>query len=122
MDISIADTTATDTTASESLYWKFMLQKANFENVAVNLSMPLDSMDMGINIGSAVLTEGIVDLKKEAYSLQKFKISNSSAQYIIGEKQQTEGFNPSFISLAGLNIDLSSIYYCGNAVREYGEK
>ncbi|WP_287677811.1 translocation/assembly module TamB domain-containing protein [Bacteroides sp.] len=116
VDISIADTTATDTTASEPLYWKFMLQKANFENVAVNLSMPLDSMDMGINIGSAVLTEGIVDLKKEAYSLQKFKISNSSAQYIIGEKKQTEGFNPSFISLAGLNIDLSSIYYCGNAV------
>ena len=106
VDISIADTTATDTTASEPLYWKFMLQKANFENVAVNLSMPLDSMDI----------EGIVDLKKEAYSLQKFKISNSSAQYIIGEKQQTEGFNPSFISLAGLNIDLSSIYYCGNAV------
>lgn len=117
MDICIADTAAADTTASEPLYWQFMLQKANLENVAINLSMPLDSMNMGVNIGSATLTEGLVNLRKEAYSIQKFRINNSSARYVSGGKQPAEGFDPSYIAIAGLNIGLDSIYYCGNEIK-----
>lgn len=117
MDICIADTAAADTTASEPLYWQFMLQKANLENVAINLSMPLDSMNMGVNIGSATLSEGLVDLRKEAYSIQKFRINNSSARYLSGGKQPAEGFDPSYIAIAGLNIGLDSIYYCGNEIK-----
>lgn len=117
MDICIADTAAADTTAGEPLYWQFMLQKANLENVAINLNMPLDSMDMGVNIGSATLTEGLVDLRKEAYSIQKFRINNSSARYVSGGKQPAEGFDPSYIAIAGLNIGLDSIYYCGNEIK-----
>lgn len=117
MDICIADTAAADTTAGEPLYWQFMLQKANLENVAINLSMPLDSMNMGINIGSATLTEGLVDLRKEAYSIQKFRINNSSASYVSGNEKPAEGFDPSYIAIAGLNIGLDSIYYCGNEIK-----
>lgn len=117
MDICIADTAAADTTASEPLYWQFMLQKANLENVAINLSMPLDSMNMGVNIGSATLSEGLVDLRKEAYSIQKFRINNSSARYVSGGKQPAEGFDPSYIAIAGLNIGVDSIYYCGNEIK-----
>lgn len=117
MDICIADTAAADTTASEPLYWQFMLQKANLENVAINLSMPLDSINMGVNIGSATLSEGLVDLRKEAYSIQKFRINNSSARYVSGSKQPAEGFDPSYIAIAGLNIGLDSIYYCGNEIK-----
>ena len=117
MDICIADTAAADTTAGEPLYWQFMLQKANLENVAINLSMPLDSMNMGVNIGSATLTEGLVDLRKEAYSIQKFRINNSSASYVSGNEKTAEGFDPSYIAIAGLNIGLDSIYYCGNEIK-----
>lgn len=117
VDICIADTAAADTTAGEPLYWQFMLQKANLENVAINLSMPLDSMNMGVNIGSATLTEGLVDLRKEAYSIQKFRINNSSASYASGSEQPAEGFDPSHIAIAGLNIGLDSIYYCGNEIK-----
>ena len=117
MDICIADTAAADTTAGEPLYWQFMLQKANLENVAINLSMPLDSMNMGVNIGSATLTEGLVDLRKEAYSIHKFRINNSSASYVSGNEKPAEGFDPSYIAIAGLNIGLDSIYYCGNEIK-----
>ena len=117
MDICIADTAAADTTAGEPLYWQFMLQKANLENVAINLSMPLDSMNIGVNIGSATLMEGLVDLRKEAYSIHKFRINNSSARYVSGGKQPVEGFDPSYIAIAGLNIGLDSIYYCGNEIK-----
>lgn len=117
MDICIADTAAADTTAGEPLYWKFMLQKADLENVAINLSMPLDSMRMGVNIGSAALTEGLVDLRKEAYSIQKFRIRNSSAGYASGSGQPAEGFDPSHIAIEGLDIGLDSVYYCGNEIK-----
>lgn len=117
VDICIADTAAADTTAGEPLYWQFMLQKADLENVAINLSMPLDSMRMGVNIGSAALTEGLVDLRKEAYSIQKFRIRNSSAGYASGSGQPAEGFDPSHIAIEGLNIGLDSIYYCGNEIK-----
>lgn len=117
MDICIADTAAADTTAGEPLYWQFMLQKANLENVAINLSMPLDSMNMGVNIGSATLMEGLVDLRKEAYSIHKFRINNSSASYVSGNEKPAEGFDPSYIAIAGLNIGLDSIYYCGNEIK-----
>ena len=117
MDICIADTAAADTTADEPLYWQFMLQKANLENVAINLSMSLDSMNMGVNIGSATLMEGLVDLRKEAYSIHKFRINNSSASYVSGNEKPAEGFDPSYIAIAGLNIGLDSIYYCGNEIK-----
>ena len=117
VDICMADTAAADTTAGEPLYWQFMLHEAVLENVAINLSMPLDSMRMGVNIGSAALTEGLVDLRKEAYSIQKFRIRNSSARYASGSGQPAEGFDPSYIAIAGLNIGLDSIYYCGNEIR-----
>ena len=117
VDICMADTAAADTTAGEPLYWQFMLHEANLENVAINLSMPLDSMNMGVNIGSAALTEGLVDLRKEAYSVQGFRIRNSSVRYASGSGQPAEGFDPSYIAIAGLNIGLDSVYYCGNEIR-----
>ena len=117
VDICIADTAAADTAAGEPLYWQFMLHEAVLENVAINLSMPLDSMRMGVNIGSAALTEGLVDLRKEAYSIQKFRIRNSSVRYASGSGQPAEGFDPSYIAIAGLNIGLDSIYYCGNEIK-----
>lgn len=117
VDICITDTAAADTTAGEPLYWQFMLHEAVLENVAINLSMPLDSMNMGVNIGSAALTEGLVDLRKEAYSIHKFRINNSSAGYASGSGQPAEGFDPSHIAIAGLNIGLDSIYYCGNEIK-----
>lgn len=117
LDVSIADTTAADTTASEPLYWKIMLNKASMNNVAVNLSMPLDSIDLEVNLNSATLAGGIVDLRKEAYSLQSIHIKNSETKFASGNSSQEEGFNPSLISLFGVNIRLDSIYYCGDNIQ-----
>ena len=117
LNISIADTTATDTTTSAPLYWKIMLRKADIENVAVSMEMPLDSMNMGIDIKSALLEEGLIDLYKETYSLNKLSISSSAAQYIAVSQDTVEGFDPSHISMSGINIELDSVYYCGNTVK-----
>lgn len=119
LDVCLADTAATDTTASAPLYWKIMLQKAEIDNVAVQLEMPLDSMSMKLRLGSALLAGGMVDLNKEEYSLKTFSIGNSTAEYITGSADSivTEGFNPSNILLSDINIEVDSVYYCGNSIR-----
>ena len=81
LDVCIADTTAADTTASEPLYWKIMLQKALIDNVAVQLNMPLDSMNMNLKLNQALLAGGMIDLKKEEYSLKTLSVKNSAAEY-----------------------------------------
>lgn len=116
LDISIADTTAADTTASEPLYWKIMLEKANMDNVSVALSMPLDSMDAKLYLGKAALINGIVDLQKSAYSMQTFNVQNSKAEYNSGNSNPTAGLDPSHINLTDINIRLDSIYYQGNRI------
>lgn len=117
LDICLADTTAADTTAGEPLYWKIMLEKANIDNVAVHMEMPLDSMSIGVKLKSALLTEGTIDLHKEAYSLRKLSVSGSEAEYITGNTKPVEGSNPSFLSISGINIGMDSVYYCGNTIK-----
>lgn len=119
LDVCLADTAATDTTASEPLYWKIMLHKAEIDNVALRLKMPLDSMNMKLKLGSALLAGGIIDLHKEEYSIETFSIGNSAAEYttVSTDSIITEGFNPSRISLSGINVGVDSIYYCGNNIK-----
>ncbi len=117
LDICLADTTAADTTAGEPLYWKIMLEKANIDNVAVHMEMPLDSMNIGVKLKSALLTEGTIDLHKEAYSLRKLSVNGSEAEYITGNTKPVEGSGPSFLSISGINIGIDSVYYCGNTIK-----
>ena len=117
LDICLADTTAADTTAGEPLYWKIMLEKADIDNVAVHMEMPLDSMSIGVKLKSALLTEGTIDLHKEAYSLRKLSVNGSEAEYITGNTKPVEGFSPSFLSVSGINIGIDSVYYCGNTIK-----
>ena len=117
LDICLADTTAADTTAGEPLYWKIMLEKADIDNVAVHMEMPPDSMSVGVKLKSALLTEGTIDLHKEAYSLRKLSVNGSEAEYITGNTKPVEGFSPSFLSISGINIGIDSVYYCGNTIK-----
>lgn len=116
LNICLADTTAADTTASDPLYWKIMLEKANIDNVAINLDMPLDSMKSKVYLGKAFVEEGLVDLHKSAYSLKRLNISDSKAEYNSGNKKPVSGFDPSHINITDIAIRIDSIYYSGNRI------
>lgn len=116
LDICMADTTAADTTASEPLYWKILLGKADFDNVAIRLKMPLDSMETKLYLGKANIAEGLVDLHKSAYSLNTMNILNSKAEYNRGYTKPTQGFDPSHVNVTDINIRLDSIYFSGNKI------
>ena len=121
LDIVLADTSATDTTATDPLFWKIKLEKANFNNVSFNLSMPLDSLRMDLSLGEASVREGFVDLHKSSYSLDRIFIKEGKLGYMMSnqpaDSEKTAGFNPSNIQLNDIKIGMNSIYFEGDQLR-----
>lgn len=113
----LADTTAQDTTQSTPTYWKFKLEKIDLNNVNFQMDMPLDSINFGIRIKNVSLRNGFVDLHKEAYSADSFKLLESELFYNSGNGAPMEkGLDPSHIDLSEVNLQLDSLYYQGNNI------
>ena len=118
LSLTLADTTAADTTESGSVYWKIRLEDIALDNVSFRLMMPLDTLGMNFEIGKASLSDGLVDLHKEAYTVGKLQIHDSRVAYDSGNSPRMEsGLDPSHIFLTDINIDIDSIYYAGNDIR-----
>lgn len=118
LKMCLADTTAQDTTQSAPTYWKFKLEKIDLDNVSFQMDMPLDTMNFGIRIQSASLRNGFVDLHKEAYSANTFKLLDSQLFYNSGNSTPlAKGIDPSHIALSKVNLQLDSLYYQGNNIR-----
>lgn len=117
--LTLADTASVDTTeASEPLRWKIRLEDIRLDNVSFFLQMPLDTMDVGLEIGKASLRDGFVDLHKELYRASEFSLLKSKVTYNSGSRPQAEnGFDPSHVGLTDINVSLDSIYYAGNNIR-----
>ena len=115
--ICMADTTAADTTSSDTIPWKIKLEKIDFKDVSLALNMPLDSMHTTLTLGKAELRDGLVDLKKSSYYLDELTIKRGAMTYRTGRmKEAAKGFDPSFISLSNIEIDMDSVYYEGDLI------
>ena len=117
LDITLADTTAADTTSTDTIPWKIKIEKVNINNVKLSLSMPLDSLSMGISLGKAQLRDGLVNLHESSYFLQTLSIQEGGVSYISGNKlKPEEGFDPSYVSLSDVEIGMDSVFYGGNCI------
>ena len=117
LDICMADTTVADTTSADTIPWKIKIEKIDFKNVSLALSMPLDSVYTSLSLGKAELRDGLVDLKKTAYFLDKIDIEEGKVSYHTGSKKKpAKGFDPSFIQLSDIEIGMDSVYYEGDQI------
>ena len=96
-----------DTTASEPVYWKILLDKIELENVGFALKMPQDSLFLRTQLSDAQLKDGVVDLKEASYFVNKFRINQGDLAY--GAQED--------ISLQDIGIQIDSVYYCGRDIR-----
>lgn len=120
LSLCMADTTAADTAASAPVYWKIQLQRIDLENVSFAMDMPLDTMDFRVALGEASLRNGLVDLRKSAYSVERFTIRQGEAGFNSGNAPLAEsGLDPAHLLLNGINVGLDSVYYEGNHIRAY---
>lgn len=124
LDIFMADSVKEDTTTSQPVLWKIQLCDFHLHNVNIglNLAPATDSVSIGSNIGNAQI-KAFIDLEKEIYKIEKFKINESSVRYDIGANpysttdslnHSTTGFDPKHILLSDLNISVDSTEYLGS--------
>ena len=118
LSMCLADTMAQDTTASAPVYWKFQLQKIDFENVSFALQMPLDTLSMTVSVNRLALREGDVDLHRMAYSARTFLVEEGRFGFDSGSHPPLEeGLDPLHIAITDLNIGMDSLFYAGNDIR-----
>ena len=107
LSVTLGDIADTDTTASEPLYWKILLDKIELENVGLALKMPQDSLFLRTKLTDAKLQDGVIDLKEESYFIKTFGIEQSEMAY---------GLQDDFW-LQDMDLQIDSIYYRGRDIR-----
>ena len=99
-------------TTSSPVYWKFELQKIALRNVALALQMN-DTTSLSASVGEIDLRNGHVDLKKDAYDLDKFSLKEGTFLYDADTLTAQPGWDASHIALSGIQAELDSIRYSG---------
>lgn len=117
LQLILNDTTKTDTTKSDPLYWKISLLKMDLENVSFAMQMPEDTLNMNASLQKASLRNGFVDLHKSAYKADTFTLEEGQFSFDTSNgPAASSGLDPSHIDLTRINIKVDSIYYAGNDI------
>ena len=124
LTLVLDELTPSDTTTSDTLFWKIILEKASLENVAFALKMPKDSLSLRTNLPKVTLRDGLVDLHKSSYFLKTFRMEQAEFAYDSGLEAHLlpadsllKGLNPSHLLFTGIDLNVDSAYYCGRDIR-----
>lgn len=112
LDVQLNDTTvAEDTTATEPVKWKILLDSLSVSDTHLSLHMPGDTMSVDAALPKATIRKVLIDLGNESYTLGNFTLSGSSLAYNNNFEPETEGFDYNHISLNDINISVDSVYF-----------
>ena len=123
LTLTLNELASEDTTASDTLDWKILLDKISLEDVAFALKMPKDSLFLRTHIPNVALSDGLVDLYKSSYFVKKFTVDKAALAYDMGVEahrlpaDSLKGLHPSHLSFENLNLQVDSAYYCGRDIR-----
>ena len=109
-----------DTTATDTVYWKFDVHRVALENVKFALDMPHDTLSLIATVPQARLEKAFVDLHKEAYSLQSFGIRGASIRYDLGKLPSVDkrmGLDPMHLDFQNIHLQVDSAFYAGRDIR-----
>lgn len=134
--VALSDTAAVDTTTSTSK-WDISTPEVTVKNAEVRLSLPGDSMRLGVRLGDAKLTEGRFDTGKGNYGLKHLSLRDGGLAYAVrsysddGRKGNRAfwsndsilwtdsvpapaGIDPDYIVLNQLEFQLDTLSYRGD--------
>ena len=110
LDILLNDSVPKDTTTSENL-WKIHIDKAAILRSDVTLHMPGDTMSVSTHLGALIVSEGLVDLGTQTYTVGSVEWGNGRVQYDQNYKPRIEGLDFNHINLDHIQLAIDSIYY-----------
>ena len=110
--LTLGNVSDTDTTTSEPLYWKILLDEIALENVGFALRMPKDSLFLRTQLPDVKLKDGVIDLKEASYFVKSFGINRAELAY---------GYHDE-LWLEKLGLQVDSVYYRGRDIRAHVNK
>jgi len=124
LSLTLNELAPSDTTASDTLYWKIILDKIDLENVAFALRMPQDSLFVRTNLPKVALRDGLVNLYESSYFVEDFTIEEAAVAYDMGLEAHrlpadslSKGLHPQHLSFESIDLQVDSAYYCGRDIR-----
>ena len=106
ISVCLTDTTETpDTTATDTLYWKFDIRRVALENVKVALQMPHDSLQLTASLKKSELKGGYIDLHEASYALWSFTLEDGAFAM------------DSTLNLQSMDLQMDSLFYAGRDIR-----
>ncbi|MBR5612995.1 MAG: hypothetical protein IKW43_07650, partial [Bacteroidaceae bacterium] len=70
LSLTLDEMADADTTASDTLFWKVLLDEIVFDNVDLELRMPKDSLFLRTRMPNLSMKDGVVDLNQSSYFLK----------------------------------------------------
>lgn len=110
VDILLVDTVIPDTTEEKTL-WKIYADSLTINQSQVALHLPGDSLSIDAHLGHASAYDGVVDLGKELYTVNRFVVRDGNLKYDQNYEPVLDGFDYNHIALEGVHIDVDSIFY-----------
>lgn len=110
VQVQLSDTAKEDTATSENL-WKIHLKKLELNNSSVDLSMPGDTLHIGVGIDKGVVNDGNFDLHKGIYEVGKMNASFNRITYNNRFEPWLKGLDYNHLSLSDVRIGLDSMKY-----------
>ena len=107
--LTLGNVSDTDTTTSEPLYCKILLDEIALENVGFALRMPKDSLFLRTQLPDVKLKDGVIDLKEASYFVKSFGINRAELAY---------GYHDE-LWLEKLGLQVDSVYYRGRDIRAH---
>ena len=124
LSLTLEDLASADTTASDTLSWKLLLEKIAFENVNFELKMPKDSLYLRTKLPNFLVKDGEIDLYQSSYFLKSVTLADASLAYDMGleasklpKDSLAKGFHPMHLSFESIDLQVDSVYYCGKDIR-----
>ena len=115
LNIVLADTAATDTTASD-ISWRINADSIAIYRTAVGLTLPGDSIHISTYLGHTVARNADIDLDTKTYSVDSFDWHDGRLTYDTGAATMptagsSNGLNVDHLSVSAITLGIDSIYY-----------
>ena len=109
LHIALSDTAAIDTTPGPQ--WKIIADSITVRHTDLTLSMPGDTLGVGLTFGHAVARHTDIDLGSGIYRVASLSWREGRLSYDDRQQPATKGLDPSHLAMSHLSLDLDSISY-----------
>ena len=110
LDIAMVDTVIPDTSTTNTL-WAVYADSLTINQSQVAFHMPGDTLSVNAWLERASAYEGVADLGKELYTVNRFVVNDGKLAYNRNYEPAVEGFDYNHIDLTGVQIDIDSISF-----------